>query len=202
MITGVCVQGVDMGTGVVDLKITLKDSLYFDMVSEVLGQRIEDDGDLLQELQTLSSVKDGYDRIKTAFELAENTGYGIVAPGKGDLSLDRPESYRQGNRFGVKIRASAPTFHIIKADIFSEISPIVGDEEQAKSLLAFMSEQYEENKNEIWEYDIFGKSVFEMVSDGMRSKFDRLPEDARVKLQETLSRILNEGSGGLICIIL
>ena len=195
-------EAVDMGTGDITLKIGLQDSLYFDMVSELLGKPISNDGDLMLELRALAGAKQNYDKIKSAFELAKGNGYGIVTPDKEDLTLEAPESYRQGNRFGVKIRASAPTYHIIKADVFSEISPIVGDEEQAGALLRYMKEQYADNKDAIWTYDIFGKSVYDMVGDGLKNKFDRLPDDARCKLQETLSRILNEGSGGLICIIL
>lgn len=195
-------QSEQLGEGIVNVKIDLPQSLYFDMVSQVLHKEIKDDGDLMLELESLQRAKDEYEKIRSAFDVAKQNGYGIVRPEREDLVLDKPQSYRQGNRFGVKVKASAPTYHIIKADVFSEISPIVGDEEQSGTLLAFMEQNYNENVNQIWDYNIFGKTVYDMVNDGLQGKFERLPDDARCKLQETLSRILNEGSGGLICIIL
>ena len=195
-------EQTEMGSGTARVRLDMPQTLYFGMVSEILGKEIRDDGDLLMELEKLHASGAEYDKIKTAFEVAKHSGYGIVRPEREDLTMEQPEGYRQGNRFGVKIKASAPTYHIIKADICSEISPIVGDEEQSTGLLDFMGEHYGENNDEIWNYNIFGKTIYDMVSDGMEGKFERLPDDARCKLQETLSKILNEGSGGLICIIL
>ncbi len=193
---------MELGDGSAGIRLQLPKSLYFNMVSQILGRDIMDDGDLMMELELLQKSRDEYDKIKSAFEIAKQNGYGIVRPEKNDLSMDLPTEYRQGSRFGIKIKATAPTYHIIKADICSEISPIVGDEEQSKTLLGFMGEHFDENMDEIWNYNIFGKTVYDMVSEGLEGKFDRLPDDARFKLQETLSKILNEGSGGLICIIL
>ena len=175
---------------------------YLKMYQQVENNEIKDDGDLLMELEALQSSKYAYDKIKSAFEIAKQKGYGIVRPDREDLELEAPESYRQGTRFGIKVKAAAPTYHIIKADICSEIAPVVGDEEQSNALLEYMNANYEKNIVEIWNYNIFGKTVYDMVKDGLEGKFDRLPDDARYKLQETLSKILNEGSGGLICIIL
>lgn len=194
--------GAEMGGGILKIKIGLPKELYFGMISDILGRAVRDDGDLMLELQNLQNAKQRYDKIKNAFDIAESGGYGIVTPSREDLVIEEPESYRQGNRFGIKIKASAPSYHIIKADISSEISPIVGDEEQSQTLLEFMKHHYQEDISKIWEYDVFGKTIFDMVNDGLSGKFDRLPDDARCKLRETLSRILNEGSGGLICIIL
>ena len=190
------------GNGNAGIKIGLPETLYFNMVSEILGHQIKDDGDLLLELEKLQNSNEEYKKIKSAFDIAKQSGYGIVKPERDDLSMELPSEYRQGSRFGIKIKASAPTYHIIKADINSEISPIVGDEEQSKTLLGFIDAHYGENPDAIWDYNIFGKTVYDMVSEGLEGKFDRLPDDARFKLQETLSKILNEGSGGLICIIL
>ncbi len=201
-VDGANTQTEQLGEGIVNVKIDLPQSLYFDMVSDVLHKEIKDDGDLMLELETLQRSKDEYDKIRAAFDVAKQSGYGIVRPERNDLELEKPQSYRQGNRFGIKMKASAPTYHIIKADVFSEIAPIVGDEEQSGTLLSFMEQNYSENIDQIWDYDIFGKTIYDMVSDGLQGKFERLPDDARCKLQETLSRILNEGSGGLICIIL
>lgn len=191
-----------LGEGSAEIKLDLPKSLYFDMVSKILGSEIIDDGDLLLQLEHLKKSSDDYEKIKSAFEVAKQNGYGIVKPERNDLTMELPTEYRQGNRFGIKIKATAPTYHIIKADICSEISPIVGDEEQSKTLLGFMGEHYGENMDAIWDYNIFGKTVYDMVGEGLEGKFGRLPDDARFKLQETLSKILNEGSGGLICIIL
>lgn len=191
-----------LGDGAIDIKIKLPDDLFFGMVSKTLQKEIHNDGDLLLELSSLQQMRNEYEKIRSAFDLAKQSGYGIVTPCKADLSLDQPQEYRQGNRFGIKVKATAPTYHIIKADISSEIAPIVGDEEQSQTLLKFMNEKFDENLDEIWDYDIFGKSIYSMVNDGLQGKFDRLPDDARCKLQEALAKILNEGSGGLICIIL
>lgn len=192
----------ELGDGTAGISLELPKNLYFNMVSQILGKEIYDDGDLMMELEQLQKSRDEYEKIKSAFEIAKQNGYGIVKPERNDLSMDLPTEYRQGSRFGIKIKASAPTYHIIKADICSEISPIVGDEEQSKTLLGFMGEHFDENMDEIWNYNIFGKTVYDMVREGLEGKFERLPDDARFKLQETLSKILNEGSGGLICIIL
>ncbi len=191
-----------LGNGEAEIHIDLPKSLYFSILSKILGHEIKDDGDLMQEIDHLHHSSNEYEKIRTAFEIAKQNGYGIVKPEKNDLKMELPTEYRQGNRFGVKIKATAPTYHIIRADICSEISPIVGDEEQSKTLLGFMGEHYHENMDEIWNYNVFGKTVYDMVNEGLESKFGRLPDDARFKLQETLSKILNEGSGGLICIIL
>ena len=191
-----------LGDGTVDIKIELPDNLFFGMISKILGRDIHDDGDLILELSALQQTRTEYEKIRAAFEVAKQSGYGIVRPEREDLVLDKPQAYRQGNRFGVKVKATAPTYHIIKADVSSEISPIVGDEEQSTTLLEFMEQHHQQNVDEIWDYDIFGKTIYGMVNDGLQGKFDRLPDDARCKLQEALSKILNEGSGGLICIIL
>ena len=192
----------EFGKGDVRINLSLPENLYFNMVSGILGYPIKDDGDLLIELKSLQKAKIEYEKIKSAFDIAKQSGYGIVKPDRSDLSMELPTEYRQGSRFGIKIKASAPTYHIIKADINSEISPIVGDEEQSKTLLGFIGTHYGENTDAIWDYNIFGKTVYDMVSEGLEGKFDRLPDDSRFKLQETLGKILNEGSGGLICIIL
>ena len=192
----------ELGDGTAEISLELPKNLYFNMVSQILGKEILDDGGLMVELEQLQKARNEYEKIKSAFEIAKQNGYGIVKPERNDLSMELPTEYRQGSRFGIKIKASAPTYHIIKADICSEIAPIVGDEEQSKTLLGFMGEHFNENMDEIWDYNIFGKTVYDMVSEGLEGKFERLPDDARFKLQETLSKILNEGSGGLICIIL
>ncbi len=192
----------ELANGSVKVKIELPQALYFGMVSQILGKNISDEGDLILELRRLNEVGKKYDKIGNAFEIAKQSGYGIVCPERDDLVLERPERYHQSNRFGIRMKATAPTYHIIKSDIYSEIAPIIGDEEQADTLFDFFASNLEENMDKIWDYNIFGKTIYGMVNDGLQGKFERLPDDARCKLQETLSKILNEGSGGLICIIL
>lgn len=195
-------NNLDLGKGNVDLKLKFNQDLYYKIISETAGVEISNDSDLADFILNMSEIKVKYDKIKSAFEEAEATGYGIVNPGIEDLTLDEPEIFKQGGRFGVKLKASAPSFHIIQADIKTEVSPIVGSERQSEELLMYLMEDFEENPQKIWESNIFGKSVHELVNEGLQNKLSKMPEDARYKLQETLSRIINEGSGGLICIIL
>ncbi len=201
-ITEAFVEKSDLSNGTVNVKIDVPMALFYEMLSSVLKTKINDDGDLLQQLTMLEQMRREYDKIKKAFQVARERGYGIVQPTKADLVLEKPECYRQGNRFGLRMKASAPTYHIIQTNISSEISPIIGDEEQSKTLQTFMEENLEGNVDKIWDYDIFGKTIYSMVNDGIENKFDSLPDEARFKLQEALTKIMNEGSGGLICIIL
>jgi stage IV sporulation protein A len=195
-------SGMDLGVGSADIKLDFDKELYYKILSETAGVDIANDGELIEFITAMSSVKEKYDKIKSAFEEAQATGYGIVNPGMEDLRLDEPEIFKQGGRFGVKLKASAPSYHIIQANIKAEVSPIVGSEKQSEELIMYLMEDFEENPQKIWESNIFGKSVHELVNEGLQNKLSKMPEDARYKLQETLSRIINEGSGGLICIIL
>ena len=193
---------MDLGIGSADIELEFNKELYFKILSEKAKVDISSDGELVEYISEMSEVKSKYDKIKNAFEEAAATGYGIVSPTMEDLSLDEPEIFKQGGRFGVKLKASAPSYHIIQADIKTEVSQIVGSERQSEELIMYLMEDFEENPQKIWESNIFGKSVHELVNEGLQAKLSKMPEDARYKLQETLSRIINEGSGGLICIIL
>ena len=166
------------------------------------GVNVENDGDLIQIITTLSGAKQNYDKFSYAMLEADNKGYGIVTPTIDELSLEEPEIVKQGSRFGVKLKASAPSYHIIKADIQTEVSPIVGSEKQSEELVKFLLTEFEEDPKKIWESNIFGKSLHELVNEGLHTKLNKMPDDAREKVQETLEKIINEGSGGLICIIL
>ena len=150
----------------------------------------------------LNEVKAEYDKVAGALEEVRNTGYGIVVPGTDELVLEEPEIVRQGGRYGVRLKASAPSIHMIRADIETEVSPIVGNEKQSEEMVNFLLQEFEGDTKAIWQSNIFGKSFHELVSEDLNGKLKRMPEDARSKLQETLQRIINEGSGGLICIIL
>lgn len=196
------INSMDLGSGSADIKMDFDKDLYYKILSETAGVEINNDGELIDFIVSMSEIKDKYTKIKSAFEEAQATGYGIVSPSTEDLSLAEPEIFKQGGRFGVKLKASAPSYHIIQANIKAEVSPIVGSERQSEELIMYLMEDFEENPQKIWESNIFGKSVHDLVNEGLQSKLAKMPEDARYKLQETLSRIINEGSGGLICIIL
>ena len=153
-------------------------------------------------LTSLASVKREYDKVAEAVAQVRETGYGIVAPAPEELRLEEPEIVRQGGRYGVRLKASAPSIHMIRADIETEVSPIVGSEKQSEEMVSFLLQEFEGDTARIWESNIFGKSFHDLVNEDLNTKLKRMPEDAREKLRETLQRVINEGSGGLICIIL
>lgn len=196
------VEQIDLGEGKADLKIELKPELYYHVLSEAAGMPIENDGELVALIKELSKARAEYEKIKDAFAEAKSKGYGIVFPELSEMTLSEPQIFRQGNRFGVKLSAEAPSYHLIQANICTEISPIVGSERQSEELIDYLLKDFEEEPEKIWESNIFGKSVHDLVNEGLHNKLSRMPEDARFKLQETLSKIINEGSAGLICIIL
>ena len=175
--------------------------LFYQILSERSGFAVESDRDLMTLLEELSQVKHRYDKVASALEQVQATGYGIVMPTMEEMHLEEPQIVRRGNNYGVRLKASAPSIHMLRADIETEINPIVGDEKQSEDLLRYLLSEYEGDAEKLWGSNIFGKSVYEMVSDGLGSKLRRMPEEARYKLQATLSRIINEGSSGLLCII-
>ena len=150
----------------------------------------------------MAELRDKYARVEGALEQVRQTGYGIVMPSIDEMRLEKPEIVMQGGRHGVKLKASAPSIHLIRADIETEVSPIVGSEKQSEDLVRYLLSEFEDSPEKIWESNIFGKSLSELVNEGLNNKLYKMPADARGKLQETLQRIINEGSGGLICIIL
>lgn len=192
----------DLGNGAVALSVEVKQNLFYNILSETTGVPVENEGDLFRIIRELSAAKQTYDKFSYAMEEADCKGYGIVTPTITDLQLDEPEIMRQGNRYGVRLKASAPSYHIIKANIETEVAPIVGSERQSEELIRYLLNDFESDPTKIWESNIFGKSLHELVNEGLNTKLGKMPEDAREKMQETLQRIINEGSGGLICIIL
>ena len=196
------VTNIDLGTGQAEARLDLPRSLFYSTISQQSGFQIRDDGDLLSLLTELSGVKSAYDHIADALNDVQEKGYGIVVPSTEDLVLEEPEIVKQGGRYGVRLKASAPSIHMIRADIETEVSPIVGNEKQSEEMINYLLQEFEGDTTKIWQTNIFGKSFYELVSEDLNSKVKRMPEDARAKLQETLQRIINEGSGGLICIIL
>jgi len=196
------VEEINLGTGSVNIELSPPDGLFYRILSELTGLEIEGDHRLIGLMKDLARIKKEYERIEYALHEVKVKGYGIVMPQVEDLSLEEPEIIRQGSRFGVKLRASAPSVHMIRADIETEIAPLVGSEKQSEELVDYLLKEFENDPGKIWDSNIFGKSLHDLVSEGLYNKLSRMPEDSQLKLQETLQRIINEGSGGLICIIL
>ena len=195
-------DNITLGTGNVNISINLRDDLFYKILTEMTGVQIDNEGDLFAIISDLSKTKNRYDKIAYALEEVDRKGYGIVTPSIDELILDEPEMVKQGSRFGVKLKATAPSLHIIKANIETEVSPIVGSEKQSEELVNYLLSEFENDPKKIWESNIFGKSLHSLVNEGLQTKLSKMPEEAQMKLQETLERIVNEGSGGLICIIL
>ena len=195
-------DNIMLGTGNVNISVSLKDDLFYNVLTEMTGVQIDNEGDLFSIISELSKTKTRYDKIATALDEVDRKGYGIVTPSIDELILDEPEMVKQGSRFGVKLKATAPSLHIIKANIETEVSPIVGSEKQSEELVNYLLSEFENDPKKIWESNIFGKSLHSLVNEGLQTKLSKMPEEAQLKLQETLERIVNEGSGGLICIIL
>lgn len=193
---------MDMGSGVVTATIDLPRNLFYTTVSEQCGLTIRDDGDLIDQLTHMAAMKRNYEKVESALAEVDSTGYGIVMPDTTEMVLEEPEIVKQGGRYGVRLRASAPSIHMIRADIKTEVSPIMGSEKQSEEMVDYLLRQFEGDTSKIWDSNIFGRSFYELVGDDLQGKLKRMPEDAREKLRDTLQRIINEGSGGLICIIL
>ncbi|MFZ3172232.1 MAG: stage IV sporulation protein A [Carboxydocellales bacterium] len=198
----IILRTIDMGTGTASIELTAMDGLFYEVLRESTGLKIEGEHDLHRLLKELSFAKREFDKVAEALADVRNTGYGVVTPKLDEMNLEEPELIRQGSRFGVRLRASAPSLHIIRADITTEITPIIGTEKQCEELVRYMLDEFEENPTKIWQSEIFGKTLNDLVREGIQNKLHRMPENAQVKLQETLTRIVNEGSGGLICIII
>lgn len=193
---------INLGNGQVNINITLKEDLFYKILTEVTGVNVANEGDLFSTISCLANTKKEYDKISYALNEVKQKGYGIVTPSIEELILEEPEMMKQGSRFGVKLKARAPSIHMIRADIETEVSPIVGSEKQSEELVNYLLSEFENDPIKIWESNIFGKNLHELVNEGLQNKLSKMPEDAQMKLQETLQRIINEGSGGLICIIL
>ena len=195
-------SSIDLGTGIAAANLELPRELFYQTLSEQSGFDVGDDGDLMSLLTRLAAVKSEYDKVSGALRDVRETGYGIVVPGIDELTLEEPEIMKQGGRYGVRLKASAPSIHMIRADIETAVSPIVGNEKQSEDMVNYLLQEFEGDTGKIWQSNIFGRSFHELVSEDLQGKLKRMPADARKKLQETLTRIINEGSGGLICIIL
>lgn len=196
------ISAIDLGKGTAKLSVNLYNSLFYKVLGEKTGLTIADEGDMLNCVMELAKMKADFDKIKKAYEDVNEAGYGIVMPSMEELTLEEPEIIKQGGKYGIRLRASAPSIHLMKTNITTEVTPIVGSEQQSEELVSFLLKEFEENPIKIWESNIFGKSLHELVNEGLHNKLNRMPLDARNKMKETIERIINEGCNGLICIIL
>lgn len=193
---------INAGTGKALIDVRLQDSLFYSILSEKAGIEIEGEHKLIGLIKELAEIKKEYEKIECALTEVKTKGYGIVTPSINELTLEEPEIIKQGSRFGIKLRASAPSIHMIRADIETEIAPLVGSEKQSEELIQYLLGEFEGEPDKIWSSNIFGKSLYELMNEGLQNKLTKMPDEAQMKLQETLTRIINEGNGGLICIIL
>ena len=196
------VQSMDLANGVVKIQVELKPDVFYRVLGEQTGLELCDEASLMPCIIQLVRAKKEYEKIRSALEQVEATGYGIVMPTIDELHLEEPEIVRQGNRYGVRLKACAPSIHLMKATIHTEVNPIVGSERQSEELVKSLLADFSEDPLKIWESNIFGKSLHELVNEGLQNKLLHMPQEARGRLQETLERVINDGCSGLICIIL
>lgn len=194
-------EDVNLSNGVVKVRMEMKEPFYYQVMSEMTGVPINSEYQLIHTLKELAKMKEEYVKVQQAIESVRGSGYGVVIPEKNEITLEEPVVIRQGNKFGVKIKSASPSIHMIKANIETEIAPIVGSEEQAKDLITFIKES-EKTEDGIWQTNIFGKSIEQLVEDGIRTKLAQISEESQVKLQDTMRKIVNDSKGGLICIII
>ena len=196
------VDDVSLGEGVISIELCTKQELFYEILEGQSGFKIEGDCQLLNLITKLSRIKVEYDKIESALSDAKTLGYGVVAPSLDELSLEEPEIIKQGKQYGIKLKANAPSLHIIKADISTEVSPIVGNQNQGEEMIKYLLEEFEQNPAEIWESNMFGKSLNDLVKEQLQSKLYTMPEEIRCKIQKTLQKIINEGSSNIITILL
>ena len=193
---------MDLGIGIGRVILKPKDGIFYKVLSEICDLNVFSESDLLSLIKELNYAKKEYDKVKDALVDVRETGYGLVAPELSEMKFEEPEIVKQGNKFGVKLKASAPSLHLIKADIKTEISPIMGSEKESEELVKALLEQFDTDPVSLWQSNMFGKSLEVLVKEGLQNKLYKMPEDVQVKIQKTLQKIINEGNGGLICIIL
>lgn len=200
-IADVILHDMDLGNGIAVIEITARNDLFYQVLEELTGFTISGEHHLLRLMQDLSVAKREYDKIASALEQVKMTGYGIVSPQLDEMVLEEPEIIRTGNRFGVRLKAAAPSLHIIRTDVQAEISPIIGSEKQSEELVQYLMREFEGEPEKIWRTNLFGKSLNALVREGIQNKLSGMPENTQVKLRDTLQKVVNDGSGGLICII-
>ena len=196
------VDKINLGDGSASIKVQAKPQLFYKVLSQQCGEEIRDDFHLVSLIRELAFARREYKKIEEALAQVEQTGYGVVTPTAEEMVLDDPQIVKQGGRYGVKIRASAPSLHIMKVEVETELSPIVGSQAQSEEMVKFLANEFEENPENVWNTNMFGKSLYSMVNDGIKSKIVLMPAEAQQKMRKTLTRIVNEGKGGVICILL
>lgn len=201
-ISEVKVSKSDLGCGAMEVNVRLPRVLYYKTISEQTGIEVKNDGDLITTLSEMSAVKLDYDKLRSALEDVRTKGYGVVMPDSSQMHLEEPQIVRQGGKYSVKLKASAPAIHMMMTNIETEVTPALGGETASEDIINFLLQGFDGDVNRIWQSNIFGKSLYDIAEEGLTSKIEALPQSAKDKLQETLQRIINEGSGGLICILL
>lgn len=196
------IEEINLGEGIVKSNVVLQDGLFYQILNEITGYKIDGDYQILNLVTKLAETKKEYDKIERALIEAKEIGYGLVSPSLDEMILAEPEIYRQGNRFGVKLKATAPSLHVLRADITTEVSPLIGTERQSEELVQYFLKEFEGEPSKIWQSNLFGKSLYDLVNEQLQGKLNTMPEDVRQKMRRALERILNDGSGGLICIII
>ena len=193
---------IDAGTGKMSVGLTPKAQVFYKVLSRECGMALEDEYDLLVTMRRLAADREKTDKLRAAMEQVDSLDYGVVLPTMDEIELKEPEILRQGGQYGVKLRASAPSLHVMKVDVETEVSPIVGSEQQSKELVDGMLSDFEKDKQAIWNTNIFGRPLSSLVADGINNKLQSIPTDAEQKMRKTMGRIVNEGKGGVICILL
>lgn len=200
-ISGMKTEKIDLSTGKVRVRVDMDEAWYYEVLSEMTGVEISDEYELIHTMQELAAIKQEYVKVQGAISSVHGKGYGVVTPDKSEIKLEDPVVIKQGSKYGVKIKSVSPSIHMIRANIETEIAPIVGSEEQAKDLIAYIKNS-EERKESIWQTNIFGKSIEELVEDGIHTKLVQIGEESQVKLQDTMQKIVNDSKGGMVCIII
>ncbi len=196
------IDRIHMENGKVRVNVVFDDTYYYKVLSELIGVEIEDEYEFVHTLKDLAGKKKEYELVSDAWNQVRAKGYGVVTPTREDIIIDSPEVMKHSGKYGVKLKANAPSVHMIKADIVTEIAPIVGSQEQAEGLREYILENAQENEDGIWEANIYGKTVGELIVEGIQTKVNRLSDDSQLKLQETMQKIINDSNGGIICIII
>ena len=196
------VKNMQMADGRVGVQVDMDDSYYYQILSDYVGLPIEGEYQLMQTLSSLANMQKEYEKVQNALTQVRLKGYGVVTPERSEIVLDEPQVIKHGNEYGVKMKAEAPSINLIKAHIETEIAPIVGSEQQAQDLIAYIKENARESDDGIWNTNIFGKSIEQIVEDGIQAKVSQMTEDCQLKLQDTLQKIINDSNGGMICIII
>ena len=196
------IKNMRMADGSVAVQVDMDDSYYYQILSDYVGLPIEGEYQLMQTLSSLANMQKEYEKVQNALTQVRLKGYGVVTPERSEIVLDEPQVIKHGNKYGVKMKAEAPSINLIKAHIETEIAPIVGSEQQAQDLIAYIKENARESDDGIWNTNIFGKSIEQIVEDGIQAKVSQMTEDCQLKLQDTLQKIINDSNGGMICIII